>query len=269
MKNPQDIEVTATLAADEYHSRAGLSKTQLGYLLKSPSHLKAYLSAPKSEPSKDQIFGTAVHAAVLEPERFATEWVVAPVVDRRTTVGKQIWQEFQTANAGKTLIDAEDRQRVLDIAASLRDNLIFGGALRNGTPELSVFATADNGLPIKGRFDLWDPETNTIYDVKTCTSADKFTFPREIKKWGYALQASHYLDLARRAGFGNAQTKFVFVAVEKVEAPYAVALYQIDAASLTKWDGIRTSLLDQWKKADHIGTYPTYSYSTTIIDVEA
>ena len=262
-------ETTATLPAEEYHARAGISKTQLGYLLKSPSHLRAYLTSAKKEPSKDQIFGTAVHTAALEPERFATEYVVAPVVDRRTTVGKQIWAEFQTANVGKTLIDIEDRQRALDIAESLRDNLVFGNALRHGTPELSVFATADNGLPIKARFDLWDESTNTIYDIKTTGSADKFTFPREIRKWAYALQASHYLDLARKAGIGNAQTKFVFVAVEKVEAPYAVALYQIDAASLTKWNDIRKTLLDQWQKAENIGTYPTYQYSSTIIDVEA
>jgi len=265
----KNTETTATLPAEEYHARAGVSKTQLGYLLKSPAHLKAYLSAPRKEPSKDQIFGTAVHAAALEPERFATEWVVAPVVDRRTTAGKQIWAEFATANVGKTLIDADDRQRVLDIAASLRDNLIFGGALRTGTPELSLFAEYDNGLPIKARFDLWSAETNVIYDIKTTTGADRYTFPKEIRKWAYALQASHYLDLARRCGLADAHTKFVFVAVEKAEAPYATALYEIDAAGLAKWDDIRKRLLDQWHKCENIGVYPSYAHASEVIQVEA
>jgi exodeoxyribonuclease VIII len=264
-----NTKTTATLPAEEYHAAEGISKTQLGYLLKSPAHLKSYLTAPRKEPSKDQIFGTAVHAASLEPDRFATEWVVAPVVDRRTTVGKQIWAEFASANVGKTLIEADERQRVLDIAQSLRDNLIFGGALRTGTPELSLFAEADNGLPIKGRFDLWSAETNVIYDIKTTTGADKFTFPREIRKWAYALQASHYLDLARRCGIADAKTKFVFIAVEKAEAPYATALYEIDAASLIKWDDIRNRLLDQWKKCENIGVYPAYSHASEIIPVEA
>lgn len=268
MSNNTKTEVSATLAANEYHARAGVSKTQLGYLLKSALHLRSYLTSPKDAPTKDQIFGTAVHTASLEPDRFATDYVVAPVVDRRTTAGKQIWADFQAANAGKTVIDPDDRQRALDAAAALREHLVFGNALRNGTPELSVFAEADNGLPIKARFDLWDPETNTIYDIKTTQSADRFSFPREIKKWVYALQASHYLDIGRKAGLCNASTKFVFVAIEK-EAPHAVALYDIDAASLERWDNIRKTLLDQWKKADDLGIYPTYSHSNNIITVEA
>lgn len=268
MSNNTNTEVTATLAADEYHARAGISKTQLGYLLKSASHLRAYLTGPKTEPTKDQIFGTAVHTAALEPDRFATEYVIAPVVDRRTTVGKQIWSDFQAANAGKTVIDPDDRQRALDIASALRENIIVSGALRSGTPELSVFATADNGLPIKARFDLWDPETNTIHDIKTTQLADRFTFPKEIRKWLYALQASHYLDIARRAGLGDSKTRFIIDAVEK-EAPHAVALYEINAESLKRWDDIRATLFDQWKRADDIGIYPTYSYAHDIQIIEA
>jgi len=47
-------------------------------------------------------------------------------------------------------------------------------------------------------------------------------FPREMRTYGYDLQAAFYLRTLREAGFDA--KKFIFVAVEK-EPPYAVGLH--------------------------------------------
>ena len=265
--NTPHTKIVYDLDATQYHASAGLSKSLLGHLLKSPAHLKAHLSAEREEPTKDMLLGTAIHEATLEPEKFLKNWAVLPVgLDRRTTVGKAAYAEFVAANAGKNLLSAEDYQTAVSVAASLKDTMNFSGSLRVGTPEISLFAPSDNGLQLKARLDLFDPERNIIWDIKTTIAADPFGWRKEVFKYSYALQASHYLDLARRTGLGDKNTKFAFAAVEKV-APYAVGIYTIKAETLAKWDVIRADLFKQWEKAESIGVYPCYSGD--FIEIEA
>lgn len=267
MNKSPNIEVSFNLDADEYYKRAGLSKSLLSHLIKSPAHLHSYLQEPQSEPTKDQVLGTAIHTATLEPSKFRAEFVVAPVVDRRTKEGKTIYAEFAEANAGKTLISADDYQTTLKVSESLRRNALFEQALRNGSPEVSLFAQADNGLKIKGRFDLFDPETNTIWDIKTTQAADPFGFRKEIFKYSYGLQASHYLELAKKTGLGNDKTKFVFIAVEK-ESPWAVGIYTLDQETITKWDVARAVAFEAWRQALENDVYPAYN-SNEILTLSA
>lgn len=252
-------KIVYDLDATEYHATKGLSKTRLAYLLKSPAHLKAYDTTEKSEPTKDQILGTAIHEATLEPDKFARNWAIAPVgIDRRTTVGKAAYADFVAANAGKQLISAEDYETATAVAKSLRDNLAFGGSLRVGTPEISLFTESDSGHPLKARLDLFDAERNIVWDIKTTIAADPFGFRKECFKYSYGLQASHYLDIARRTGLGNKDTKFAIAAVEKT-APYAVGIYILSAETISKWDGIIADLTKVWEKADAVGVYPAYT----------
>jgi hypothetical protein len=265
--NTPITKIVYDLDATQYHASAGLSKSLLGHLLKSPAHLKAHLSAEKEEPTKDMLLGTAIHEATLEPEKFLKNWAVLPVgLDRRTTAGKAAYADFVAANTGKNLLSAEDYQTAVSVAASLKDKMGFAGSLRSGTPEISLYAPADNGLQMKARLDLFDPERNIIWDIKTTVAADPFGWRKEVFKYNYALQASHYLDLARRTGLGNDKTVFAFAAVEKV-APYAVGLYTIKAETILKWDSIRRGLLAQWEKAENIGIWPCYS--SELIEIEA
>lgn len=260
-------KIVYDLDATEYHASKGLSKTRLAHLLKSPAHLKAYDTTEKSEPTKDQILGTAIHEATLEPEKFLKNWAVAPVgIDRRTTVGKAAYAEFVAANVGKQLISAEDYQTAVSVAASLKSNPAFGGSLRVGTPEISLFAESESGYPLKARLDLFDAERNIIWDIKTTVTADPFGWRKEVFKYSYGLQASHYLDLARRTGLGNKDTKFAFAAVEKT-APYAVGVYFLTAQTITKWDGIIRGLVSLWEVAERTGIYP--SYSSEFIEIDA
>lgn len=64
------------LSNDDYHHGPGDSKSGLDLIAKSPAHLQAVRTATverKSTPS--QALGTAFHMLVLEPDRFAAEYV--------------------------------------------------------------------------------------------------------------------------------------------------------------------------------------------------
>src|SRR4029434_9609728 len=89
----------------------------LRHFRKTPLHALEELRHPK-KPTADMEFGTALHMAILEPARFAKEYVVTPSVktesgewkrvDRRTTLGKRAWNEFENENKGKVWLERGD-----------------------------------------------------------------------------------------------------------------------------------------------------------------
>ena len=89
--------------------------------------------------------------------------------------------------------------------------------------EASIFAKDPaTGVDIKCRPDGWIDSQGIIFDVKTTRDASPDGFPREIRNYGYDLQAAFYLRCMRAAG--HDAKAFIFVAVEK-EPPYAVGLH--------------------------------------------
>lgn len=250
------------LTAAEYHAYSGLSKTQLGYLQRSPLHLRNYLDTPRTKATEDQIIGTAVHTAALESELFNDQYVIAPVCDRRTKEGKAVYAQFVTENFGKTALDAEDYHNVLAIAGAIRSAPAlaqFGITTEGlrGVAEASVFGVDfGTNLGIKARLDYYDPETNTIIDIKTTKTSDFRSFRREIFKWGYGLQAVHYRDIVQQ--ITGKPARFIFAAVEK-ESPYAVQLFELDEASYQALTDERAELFRQWSKALQTNTFKGYS----------
>ena len=74
---------------DEYHRWEAASNSALGHLMKTPAHMKTYMAADYKETDA-LLLGRAIHAAVLEPERFEEEYGVFPGdMDRRNKKGKQ------------------------------------------------------------------------------------------------------------------------------------------------------------------------------------
>jgi exodeoxyribonuclease VIII len=71
-----------------------------------------------------------------------------------------------------------------------------------------------------------------VVDLKTTTDASPAGFAKSVATFRYHVQASHYL-----AGLHGAE-RFVFIAVEKT-APYAVAVYELDAAALAAGEQLR------------------------------
>lgn len=60
-----------------YHAGPGVSKSQLDLLHKAPALLEWSKNAPRDEEARAQVdIGDALHALVLEPERFDAEYVV-------------------------------------------------------------------------------------------------------------------------------------------------------------------------------------------------
>ena len=102
---------------NEYRAFPALNQSAAKHLLKSPAHYQAYINTPQEE-TKALKFGTFVHAAVLEPDTLNDLYATAPDVDRRTKEGQETWAAIATANAGKTILDAEEAKLGFHVATS-------------------------------------------------------------------------------------------------------------------------------------------------------
>lgn len=234
------IEIIDGMSNAEYHADPAISKSGLDEVNRSPLHYWTRYLDPNREPRKETpalAFGTAVHCAILEPDRFVTDYIKAPKFDRRTNAGKAAAAEFEAANAGRLWLDGTDYDACLRVRDAMRDHPAVAHLLRGGKRERSLFWTdelltndvADDPLPAvqcKARPDWLADDYSIIADVKTTDDARSAAFSRSIWNYRYHVQAALYLD-GVRAVTAELPRLFVFIVVEK-EPPYACAVYYAD-----------------------------------------
>jgi hypothetical protein len=210
-----------------YHADQALGHSRLLKVLRSPEHYKDSIENPM-EPTAAMAFGTAVHAAVLEPELFDSQFGVMPKFDRRTKEGKEAAAKFESENLGKTMITEDDLNAIATIKNSIAQHIGAATKLKNGAAELSGFWTdVDSGVNCKIRPDwlIQDENGNVIgiLDVKTTKDASLDGFSKAIANFGYDVQAAWYQEGAKQI-LGK-ELPFYFLCVE-TSAPYNVALYK-------------------------------------------
>lgn len=251
--------VYANTPAALYHAWDAASNSRLSKLQRSPAHLRAYLDEPPEDTDALRQ-GRAVHAAILEPDAFTTEFVAAPQgLDRRTTAGKQAYGEFLAQSIGKTVLSADEHAMCLAIRDSVHRRRCAIGVLEGaGEVELSVLWThGETGLACKARWDRYTPGLGggTIVDVKTTRNASLNDFERSLFTYGYHRQAAFYLDSA--AAHGMAAEHYVIIAVEK-EAPYEVAVYRLTEGAIDAGREQLQPLIRRYAECVRSNTWPGY-----------
>lgn len=176
------------------------------------------------EPTPSQRLGVAVHMAVLEPERFASFYCVAPSVDRRRKDGKAAYAAFLASRGDGVEICAADYSTSLRIAESVRNHpagkqLLCGEGYR----EASVYWTdRETGVRCRIRPDFAPNGNAVLVDLKSTQDASDRAFSRTSWNYGYPLRAAFYVD--GWFALTGERRDYVFAAWEK-EAPYACAWY--------------------------------------------
>ena len=95
------------ILAEDYHAIKAVSATFLKrFLLDTPAHAKAMLDGLLDEESSAMSKGTALHAALLEPELFKTSFVIGPEVARNT----KEWKAFAAQHPGRDLFKPSEMQ---------------------------------------------------------------------------------------------------------------------------------------------------------------
>jgi hypothetical protein len=231
--------------AAEYHKLPLCSKHALDTLAEySPMHLQWHRQNPP-KPTAAMIFGSAVHTAVLEPEKFDAEFLVAGQCgstvkksgERCANPGIKFTEQtgWVCGTHGKglssqvdesRLISAEDKEKIVNIVRAIGFNRAASELLNaEGKNEASAFFThPKTRTECKLRADGIRPGWECVLDIKTCENASRREFEKAIANYRYFLQAAFYQDGLKEVGIEI--NSFVFIACEK-SAPYGVATYRL------------------------------------------
>lgn len=257
------------IPAHRYHERRlGLvRKTALSHMARSPAHYRAWATCESEEDETPALsLGRAAHMAILEPELFANEYIIAPEfgdcrkTDRTTSeqakenkTRRDAWRAEHTNHS--ILSDAEGKS-LMGMIGSLRAHPRASRLLAGGMPEATVaWRDAATGLECRLRADLFRRDLKTVIDVKSTTNASLESFRRDIAKYGYGIQDVHY-----RSGFaaiGEDVRHFIFVPVEKTP-PYAVGIYTLDAVSVARTYEKTRGLMRTMAECLESGVWPAY-----------
>lgn len=174
-----------------------------------------YLTA-ESEPSPSMVFGTLVHALVLEPDEVAKRFYTMPKIDGRTKEGKEAKAKALAEAGDKTVIDEETFSRAQTVA---REVAPFINA---GTREAEFYTETCKAKP-----DALNESAKTVIDIKATASFD--TAPKTLWSSRYDLQAGHYCNVLAANGVNI--EKFVFVFAETA-APFRVRTIELAGETL-------------------------------------
>lgn len=233
----------------EYQTWPGVHQSMLKNM-NVPARAKYQEENPK-EPTAAMELGTALHCKLLEPDRFASEYVVAPKLDKRS----KEWKEFAAKHEGKLFISKE----VCGMEESLFGLNSFGCLihdLETRTEVSAVWVDESTGITCKARFDLINQDLKTVVELKTTRSASPEGFAAEVFKNAYHIQAAFY----RRGlkALGAPCGDFLFFAVENLP-PHLCAAYRLIEEVLEVGDAQVTKYLKVYDECSEFEQWPGYS----------
>ncbi len=236
-----------------YRVAPALNWSLLKTIAKSPLHFRHRRDNPRPDSPTFRV-GRAVHAAILEPERFAAEWVV--YAGRRA--GKA-WTAFFAEHEGREILNATEYDNVVAIASAVRSRPDLAAVLEDGLAEVSLlwherFRGYD--LIFKARAD-WiyhDGDSWVVLDLKTTRDVEARSFGRDAARLMYHGQLAHYVE-GLSATLGGAPVRAELLVVE-TEAPHDCGLYRLDDVALQCGRARREQLLSRYAACVESGEWP-------------
>ncbi len=211
-------------------------------------------------------FGSAAHKLVLDDPDAQLKLVDA--ADWRTKAARE--QRDEARAAGDIPILVGDVPRVRAMAEQIKAHTVAAALLAGpGTAEQSAFWVDDRtGIWRRARFD-WLPDAGAgrllLVDYKTAASANPYKFAKAVADYGYAQQASWYLECAAALELGP-DPAFLFIVQEK-NPPYVVSVVQLDEDALRIGADLNARALDVYAQCTATDTWPGYSTGIDVVSL--
>lgn len=252
--------ITTELTNEQYHAHESISKSGLDMIARSPAH---YRYGERREPTRAMVIGSAVHAAILEPELFASQYMLLrDVKDRRASEYKQAVAVYGADN----VLTGTEADYVAGIQESVRTHGPLSALLAEpGRAELSVITTDPvTGVAVRCRFD-WLTDDGRPLDLKTTLDARPDAFSRSVSNYRYHVQAAFYCDVWEWET-GDKLDRMIFAALEK-SMPNAVALYMLDDEAMMVGRKLYREDLNTYARCLESGHWPAYEGCVQLLNL--
>lgn len=214
---------------DQYQQWDAVNNSFLSVLLnRSPAHARQYQQqAPETTDAMH--FGHALHTRALEPDLFGPRYAIRPDCDRRTKVGKAIYEAFMATLDGKQEISRGEADSIETMCKAIEGRQIHRFIEQGQAEVCIVWIDPRTNLLCKARLDYWHDGQILIVDLKSTIDASYDAFSSAVFRYQYYQQAAWYCDGIKQ--LTGRMPSFVFMAVEKAP-PYACAAYELADADL-------------------------------------
>lgn len=234
---------------DEYASWDALNASTISRFLASPKAGAWYLQEEPEPPTPAMQLGSALHAAVLEPDDYAKRAI-------QTDIGPTAvegYKDFKAEHPDAIILRkgwGELIERIADeLNAHPRASKILGEP--NSDRELTIvwsekikYNNKVVEIPCKARLDLFSTMVGAVVDLKKLRKDAGMPdqFMKAIWNYGYYLQAAWYARAAQRGGLSKSRPAYAWICVEETP-PHEIDLYQADDAMMrTGWNDCMVGL---------------------------
>lgn len=234
-------------------------------------------------------FGRMLHTAVLEQHLFDERYIVmpdftigivnpkdglpykAPKLSGEYQAKKKL---FEAQNTDKEVVSIEQYSDMIQLQKSLilkpETNWIFEQKLQQRELTL-VWEDASTGLMCKARIDIALFRTSSysqayyLADVKKTISSNEFKFISSVEKFGYHIQAAHYMAGAEALGMLEDEADFIHVTFEQ-EAPHLIGCFKIGKSALEAGRQELRKGMEIYKRCKEANEWPGYPDGIKDID---
>lgn len=270
-------------SSEVYHAQDAVSASKLRTFARKPGgaqlyHQKYVAKTLEREESDAMRFGSALHCAVLEPEKLSERYCTRPAgIDRRTTAGKIAYAQFEAANQGKTILDADDAKLIVTISNQIRAHKTAAQLLAAGESEVGfrVQSALENLPVLQCRTDWINLDgceltegRPYVLDIKTTATLEEDAFgnfQRSFEEHAYHRQAALYMSIVRYA-IDIGIRDFWFVAAEKC-APFGVQVKRLSDRALDRGKVETAQLLSDLDECYRLNWWPNTSQDPGEIDL--
>lgn len=208
--------VFSGISDKEYHSDKSSYSSSLIKKMDVPAIAKHYMDSPPTYKEHFAI-GRAIHSYILEPEKFAAQFLTGISCARRSAADKENHADWYGAHGwdsardwiihsknpaatwasefervtGKNIVTPDQVEEIKLMSEAVFANGNARQLLENGNAEQSVYAEdPETGLNLRVRPDYDSPDFHA--DLKSIQAVDDYTIDRAIANFGYDVSASMY-----------------------------------------------------------------------------
>lgn len=252
---------------EDYHSAKGISNSGLLLVQRNPADYIWAQNAPSDfGKSKAIDTGTAIHCALLEPERFEQDVAIAPVKGRET----KKFTEFAIENSDKICLVESEYDTVRLTVDSARAHPSFNSFLNlDGDCEVSIFTQdkeRDILCKIRPDKDLTKSGRKVLVDAKTTRDISDWRSSLHWKNplftYNYGHNAAYYLDIASQH-YGEQYDEYLFLLIQST---IELGRYPVAPILITREELQYLGFFDQ--VADNLDRYAECYHSNDWNDVE-
>lgn len=224
-------------------------------------------TVPKIAATPAMLLGTALHALLLEPDKFEDEFAIEPECDKRTKAGKEIAANFALDSIGKTILDAATHKKAKALAAAAwRDADVRKMLEMDGYRERGIRWThLPTRIDLKARPDIFS-FIGPMIDVKTARDASNRAWESVLYALKYYRQAALYIDGIKAVENVDVDW-FIHIVVETEDPPYRARAIRLDPAAIELGRTENEQILHRLAEAREKNVWPTGYEGLTCINL--